>query len=238
MSIVPVILVMNDGFFLPYALESIRGFHRYVIYNAGSKDNTENIIDWFVETEKAEFYVRHLPFLDPQIQGIFRNSMIAETQSDWYLIVDGDEVYNKRELDEMRIWHPANHRYPSKIYGVFSRLEVNVDLTQRYSEKRTHHRLYHRDAIWKGPHPGEEPCIKQKEENEFTVPVTTYHFHNTIRSPLEGDVPKRIKRKSQGTYHPGTLIPFNLLEETPILRKPINNFPVNPYLEKLQKEFK
>ena len=76
-GLVPVVLVMNDEFYLPYVLESTRGFFKkYVIYDVGSTDRTPEIIDWWVDTNPdVEFVVRKLPFVDPKVQGTFRNSM-------------------------------------------------------------------------------------------------------------------------------------------------------------------
>jgi len=239
-SIVPVILVMNDEYWLPYSLSSISGyFERYVIYNIGSQDATENIIDWFVEKEKPKgtsFYIRHLPFVDPEIQGIFRNSMIAEAQSNWYFIADGDEVYTKESMDKLfKYEDKINNFSKDKIYGIFNRIEVEKDLKHRYEEERSHHRIYHRTAIWKGTHPGERPVIQQKDRTEeWLNGIYCWHFHNAVRSSLEDKVPLRIKRKSQRTYHPGNIVPFNLLEEVPVLRTQIENFKVNPDLERLQ----
>ena len=240
-NIVPVILVLNDEFWLPYALASMRGLSRYVIYDVGSKDDTGNIIDWFVETESkkgAQFYIKSFDEVPAiAIQGIFRNSMIAEAQSDWYMILDGDECYNP--VDWTALATTCNHeKYYSqdKIYGVFDRTEIGPDLQTCYDEMRTHHRIYHRTAIWKGTHPGEEPVLQQKSFREFQLPVMCYHFHNTQRSRLEEDVPGRTRRKHKGTYQPGKLVPFDLLKELPILREPINNFTVHPELERLQHE--
>lgn len=241
-DIVPVILVMNDEFWLPYALSAVQGkFERYVIYNVGSADNTANIIDWFIETNKdiAQFYVRHLPQTDTNTQGIFRNSMIAEAQSEWYMILDGDEVYNPVSWYTIKdICAHERKRDGNKIYGIVERTEINSDLITCYSEVRPHHRIYHRTAIWKGTHPGEEPVIQQKPHREFDLPVMCYHFHNTRRSRLEEEVPSRIRRKGKSTYRPGELMSFNLLNTIPILREPIHTFPPHPELEKLQHDYK
>jgi hypothetical protein len=242
-GLTPTILVMNDQYWLPYALESLRGrFHRYVIYDAGSEDGTENIIDWFTETEDAEFFVRKLPFAVPEIQGCYRNSMLVEAETDWTFMVDADEVYHPDSLDNMikRITPRTDHSrigvmVEKTLYGVVRRTEMATNLLHRYSEVRTHHRMYRRGAYFTGTHPGEVPYPKQKESNEFHMDdVMCWHFHNALRSPLEGSVPKRLDRKTQGTYHPGELVPFDLLKELPILREPINNFPVSDDLERLQ----
>ena len=236
-GLTPTILVMNDAFFLPYVLESLRGrFNRYVIYDAGSEDGTENIIDWFTESEDAEFFVRKMPFAIPTIQGCYRNSMLVEAETEWTLMVDGDEVYSQDSLDRLEPQFDSRLDGLDKpLYGVVDRQELDTNLLHKYSELRTHHRLYRRNAYFMGSHPGEAPRYKQKEKNEFRFEgVTCYHFHNALRSPLEGSVPKRLDRKGQGTYHPGEIVPFNLLDELPILRKPIEAFQVSPDLEKLQ----
>ncbi len=242
-GLTPTILVMNDSYFLPYVLEGLRGrFNRYVIYDAGSEDGTENIIDWFTETEDAEFFVRKLPFALPQIQGCYRNSMLVEAETEWTFMVDGDEIYSAESLDNLTtaICSKSNPGTmgvytENLLYGVVQRQELAPNLLHKYSELRTHHRLYRRNAYFTGNHPGEAPRYKQKEKNEIKInDVTCYHFHNALRSPLEGSVPKRLDRKGQGTYHPGEVVPFNLLDELPILRKPIEAFQVSPDLEKLQ----
>lgn len=237
-KITPLILVSNDVYFLPYTLESIRGlFNRYIIYDVGSTDGTREIIESFINQEKnkASFFYRFVPMLSPDIQGIFRNSMIAEAQSDWYFIVDGDEVYNRKEIHKYFSELDLDKQYSeSKIYGVCKRIEVSPDLSKRYSELRDHHRLYHRTAIWKGNHPGEAPVITQKPRNEFRFDLKCYHFHNALRSPNEKEVPKRMTRKKQHTYHPGELISFDLLEELPMLEYKVGEFPTNPDLEKLR----
>jgi hypothetical protein len=237
-GLTPTILVMNDQFWLPYALESLRGrFNRYVIYDAGSEDGTENIIDWFTETEDAEFFVRKLPFAVPEIQGCYRNSMLVEAETEWTLMVDADEVYHPDSLDKlpMHMEQLPKTNYRHVRYGVIDRTEMSTNLLHKYSEIRTHHRLYRRDAYFTGRHPGEVPRHKQKPSSELRFnDMMCWHFHNALRSPLEGSVPKRLDRKGQGTYHPGELVPFDLLKELPILREPINDFPVSEDLERLQ----
>ena len=237
-GLTPTILVMNDVFWLPYALDQLRGrFNRYVIYDAGSEDGTENVIDWFTETEKAEFFVRKLPFAIPPIQGCYRNSMLVEAETEWTFMVDGDELYSAESLDTLATYFPKGQRdrINTTKYGVVKRQELGPNLLMKYSELRPHHRLYRRNAYFTGNHPGEAPACKQRSSNEFTLSnVLCYHFHNALRSPLEGSVPKRQDRKSQGTYHPGELVHFDLLKELPALRKPIEAFPVSPDLARLQ----
>jgi len=239
-NVTPVVLVKNDAFWLPYALESISGhFEHMVIYDVGSTDNTRDVIDWFVSKELyTHFIVRKLPHCPPEVQLCFRNSMIAEAGTGTYLILDGDEVYNREDLekiDKIGDILLEHHGENSRVrYTTFRRVEVSPDLLQRYSEERTHHRLYHRSAIWNGTHPGEVPFFEQnsKSELDFTSDMRVLHLHNTVRSPKEDEALSRIKRKSQRSYHPGTLAKFNVLEEFPLLKQRLP-FPVCPALEAL-----
>ena len=239
-----MVLVKNESFFLPFVLKQCEGlFDSYVIYDIGSTDNTRDIIDWFVARNegKADLLVRKLPHVDPDVQGAFRNSMIPEGQRDIYWILDGDELYSPKDLalinpaaDHLAQLHALNTHVR---FGVFKRVEMNYDLTHRYTQRRSHHRLYHRSAFWYGRHPGEVSGYKQCERSEQWFPgITVWHFHNTMRSPKDAEALKRADRKTKRTYHPGELEPFDLLAELPVLHEPIENFPVSPILEKLWEE--
>jgi hypothetical protein len=235
-----MVLVKNESYFLPYVLKQCEGiFDSFVIYDIESSDNTRDIIKWFVERNenKADIFVRYMPHVAPEVQGAFRNSMIAEGQRDCYLILDGDELYKPKDIT--RIPEAANEllelnkmNYKTR-FGVFKRIEMNKELTMQYNKRRSHHRLYTRDAFWTGTHPGEVSGYKQNEESEKWFDIHVYHFHNATRSPKEEDALSRISRKRKRTYHPGELIDLDLLKELPILRTRIEDFPVSPALEAL-----
>jgi len=242
--LVPVILNCNDEYWLPYCLEATRGFFdRYVIYDIGSTDRSKDIIRWFSESVegKAEFLIKSFDdIVQTNIQGIFRNSMIAEARSEWYYVLDSDEIYTPEsweaiwdltdEVDQMRFEF-------GQLYGIVPRIEIAGDLKSAYGMKRNipHHRIYHRTAIWRGPHPGEIPYYPQKPGNTFWVrDATCYHFHNAERSTKDALVPKRLERRAKGTYRPGTCEKFDLFETLPILREPIADFEPSPTLKRMQ----
>lgn len=244
--LVPVILTMNDSYWLPYTLEASRGFFdRYVIYDMFSKDNTKDIIQWFIDSckgQSVEFFVRSLPEVPPSIQGIARNSMIAEARSEYYLILDADEVYTPESFKNIikyteEILDPK-YQEDESLYGIVRRIEMNMDLTKAWGTEKfiPHHRVYHRTAVFTGPHPGEAPLYSQNRYNEAILPgVECYHFHGTERSPMDAETPKRLERRNRPTYQPGDLKEINILEKLPILKNPIESFEVNKYLKQLQK---
>lgn len=243
-----MLLLKNEAYWAPYVLSQTEGiFDSYVIYDIGSTDGTQHIIKWFTDKMdgKADFFVRYLPHCPPEVQGAFRNSMIAEGNRDVYFLLDGDEIYSPTDLLKIPQYTSnlsgKNEQDHNKKYGVFRRVEVTENLNERYVEERTHHRLYHRSAWWTGTHPGERSFYEQKNAREMDFPdVTCWHMHNTLRSPDKG-VPGRERRRDQKTYHPGnefTLLGTKLLDEIPILREPIASFPVNPALARLQEEYR
>ena len=248
-KIVPVILVRNDAYWLPFCLKAVKGlFSRFVIYDIGSEDGTREILEQFISSEakdECDFFYRTLPFCEPLIQGIFRNSMIAESQAEWNLILDADEVYPRDSLIKMiRFMDTMNDEYVDndKVYGLVRRLEVSHDLTQIHgmNEKIPHHRIYHRFAIWKGTHPGEEAIVPQNSKTELWYPddVYQYHFHQPDRSPHDNEVPRRVSRRFKSTYMRGEATKVDILKEIPLLQKPVGHFEVSPRLKELQDEWK
>jgi len=238
-DLVPLILVKNDEYWLPYVLESVRGwFDRYVIYDIGSTDRTREIIDWFVDEEekKSDFFVRYLPHVEPVVQGALRNSMIAEARSDWYYILDADELYTDPGLGSLHLSLDQFKGQDDILYGIVPRIEVSDSLEEAWGGDLTlsHHRLYHRTAIFDGPHPGEWPFYKQREDRcQWISGAECYHFHNTERSTKDNEVPKRLSRRGKATYRRGSTSPISILDKLPVLRKRIEDFPVNPTLERL-----
>lgn len=218
-----LVLVKNEENWLRYALEASRGFFdRYVIYDVGSCDKTPDIIKRFQESSpNVSFFVRYLPHVDPRAQGAFRNSMIAEAETPLYFILDGDEIYS--ESSYKAIMRGAERLHESnKLYGLVRRIEVGPDLKRAWgvSSEIPHHRLYKREAIWRGSHPGEVAYYKQQSSNEMWIEgATCIHMHNTARSPYDDLVPGRAARKSRHTYRPGELESFNLIQELPILQR-------------------
>jgi len=248
-DIAPLIMVSNEEYFLPYVLSAIRGrFDKYVAYSVGSEDRTVDILNWFREVEGAnKVDIRIFPMLSREVQLELRNSMILAACSKYYLLVDGDEVFSYEALNSLLGYKEravglaqlkenviTEMQKNDSLYGVCRRKEMNYELTHQYTEIRTHHRIYDRMAYWAGRHPGETPAIPQNKNTETPFPnILIHHFHNTLRSSKEDVALKRMERKAQKTYHPGELKPFNLLDELPILRTRVENFPVSPVLEKL-----
>lgn len=240
-EVVPLILVSNDDLFLPYVLKAVaQRFSRYVIYDVGSQDKTPEIIDEFVSahTPEHDVYHRQLPMVSKQVQGCFRNSMIAEARSDWYFLLDGDELYTHKGVDGIAdAWKELDREYQmnGKIYGLVRRIEICDDMKTAYGVDLNlkHHRFYHRSAIWDGTHPGEVAHYTQDSVTEKWMEdeIICYHFHNCRRSSTSDQhALLRDQRKTQKTYRRGELRQFDVVKHVPMLKQPVGNFMPHPVL--------
>jgi hypothetical protein len=241
-EIVPLLLIQQDEYWLPFALRSIEGhFGRIVIYNVGSTDETQHIIEDFRDraSKDTDLVIKNLPDCPPIVQGTFRNSMIAEARSDYYLILDGDEVYSEESAQNIRDSYSTmlrEYELNGKLYGVVRRIEVCDDLQSAYGANTflPHHRLYHRLAIWESTHPGERAVYHQKPDNEFRLEgISCIHFHNCRRSRFDNAAQGRARRKKQETYRRGGLSSFDVWEHLPVLHKQ-TGFPTHPVLARMQ----
>lgn len=242
-NLTPVVLTMNDLYWIPYTLSAIVGwFDRVVIYDVGSKDGTLDVLRWFKDNSKCEILLEEFPFVEPKAQLAFRNALIADAQSEYYIQVDGDEVWSEDSLKALSNEFEAFVK-SGKLYGQVRRIEVVEDgnFGHAYGTNKfvPHTRLYHRTCTWRGNHPGERPTIPIKgSDYNFSWDAICYHFHNSSRSPLDCEVPGRVKRRSQKTYHPGKLEEIDLFQALPILKNPVAGFKANPTLELLQNRTK
>lgn len=94
------IIVRNEDRYIWYAIQSVLPFvQKCLIYDTGSDDNTVPIIN-SIDSEKIRFkeYAAH----DITEIGKLRQLQIEETETDWFWIVDGDEMYPTSVCHEIR----------------------------------------------------------------------------------------------------------------------------------------
>ncbi len=85
------VIIRNEDQFLKYALVSVLPYvSDYIIYDTGSTDKTREILKQYKFEEKG--LVNKISYV------ALRNEMIAKTKTDWFLLLDGDEVWNQKIL--------------------------------------------------------------------------------------------------------------------------------------------
>ena len=102
MSITAHCLIRNEENFIWYAINSVLSFvDKVIVFDTGSTDRTVKIVKEIQKTplgkEKLVFEERGV--IDRKAHTMLRNEMIQMTQTDWFMILDGDEVWPKDEIE-------------------------------------------------------------------------------------------------------------------------------------------
>lgn len=92
-------LVRNEERFVWFAIKSIVDYvDRIIIYDTGSSDNTVKLIE-SIQSKKIVF--RQFKTSSRLELVELRNKQISETNTDWILVVDGDEIYPRQTMQEL-----------------------------------------------------------------------------------------------------------------------------------------
>ncbi|MBI2617090.1 glycosyltransferase [Candidatus Gottesmanbacteria bacterium] len=84
-------VVKNEDRFIWYAISSVLPYAKEILVtDTGSSDNTVKLIKSF-KTAKVIFEQKTISH--PSEIGAIRNKQIEKTETDWFWIVDGDEIY-------------------------------------------------------------------------------------------------------------------------------------------------
>lgn len=100
MKITAHCLVKNEEKFIWYALNSvINHVEKVLVWDTGSTDRTVEIIK-SIKSDKIEFAEKGP--VDGGGVTRLRNEMIAQTKTDWIMILDGDEIWYENALLEIK----------------------------------------------------------------------------------------------------------------------------------------
>lgn len=92
-------VVKNEDRFIYYAINSVLPFvDRLFITDTGSSDKTLQIIK-LIRNNKISFESKNIN--GPNDISKIRNNQLAETATDWFWVVDGDEVYPQSLVKEI-----------------------------------------------------------------------------------------------------------------------------------------
>lgn len=93
-------LVKNEEYWVWYAIQSVlENLKTLYIYDTGSTDKTRKIIQT-IQSDKILFEEKGN--VDEQGMVRLRNQMLEKTETEWFLLVDADEVWNKDTLSKLR----------------------------------------------------------------------------------------------------------------------------------------
>ena len=98
-------LVYNEDRWIYFSLLSVIDYvDRMIIYDTGSTDKTADIIR-YVMNLKSEYaqkiYFEEKGRADRARLGLLRQEMVEKTDTDYFMVLDGDEIYWKKTIEEM-----------------------------------------------------------------------------------------------------------------------------------------
>lgn len=201
-------IVQNEENWIFYAINSVLpNVSAMIIYDTGSDDNTVQIIKsinspkiWFGEKGKV----------DAAKMVALRNEQIEKTKTDWFMLVDGDEIYPLRIFDQIKqkenyfgiylrnylcvgdVWHKLQERYGKyELCGHIGHLNL---------------RFYRKLPGWKwlGEYPLEYYASSSGESINLMCSklkfIDDYYWHLSFLKR------SRIKEKNKIKYHLGEKI--------------------------------
>ena len=103
-------LVKNEENFLYYAIKSVVGFvDRLIIFDTGSTDKTVELIQKLAEEYPEKIIFEEKGPCNKERHTQLRQEMLDRTTTNWFMVLDGDEVWTKSGMEEvLRITHENN----------------------------------------------------------------------------------------------------------------------------------
>lgn len=96
-------LVRNEDRYLWYAIRSvIDHVDKVLLWDTGSTDNTLKIIKELQDRYPKKIYFREMGEVNPDQFTAVRQKMLEASDCDWIIIVDGDEVWWKDRIQEIK----------------------------------------------------------------------------------------------------------------------------------------
>lgn len=166
MKLTAHMLVKNEENWVWYAITStLPEVDKLIIYDTGSSDQTVDIINQIYQrlgSKKIDFVQRRITDKNEVVK--IRQEMVVKTETDWFLLVDGDEVWNKPTLKSLKLFLS---KQPDKTIGVAMRTRNCVGDIYHYLPNNLGHyhilghsghltiRAYrrHPEFSWRGTYP-------------------------------------------------------------------------------------
>ncbi len=95
-------LVKNEENFVGYAIRSVVDFvDKIIVFDTGSTDKTVRIVQELAVEYPHKILFEEKGECDKQRHTQLRQEMLDRTTTDWFMVLDGDEVWTKRGMEEV-----------------------------------------------------------------------------------------------------------------------------------------
>jgi glycosyltransferase involved in cell wall biosynthesis len=102
MSITAHTIIKNEENFISYAIKSVVDFvDKIIVFDTGSTDKTMEIVQKLAEEYPDKIIFEEKGDCDKKRHTELRQEMVDRTITEWFMILDGDEVWTKRGMEEV-----------------------------------------------------------------------------------------------------------------------------------------
>ncbi len=111
-------VVKNEEKWIWYSIKSVIDYvDKFIIFDTGSSDSTVDIIKWFLENEnyKDKIIFEEKGGVNRQEFVKLRHEQVVRTETDYFFVIDGDEVYYEEQMIELRKALDSNEAYDCGI---------------------------------------------------------------------------------------------------------------------------
>ncbi len=248
-------LVKNEERYLWFAVRSVIDYiDKILIWDTGSSDNTLKIISYLKKLYPNKVLFKEVGEVDIYEFTNVRQRMLDETKSDWFMILDGDEVWWDEEIKKgVEFIRRRGNFYDSLVHkfynivgdiyhyqeeeaGMYSIDSLKCHLNIRFVNRNIKGLHFDKPHGKQGIYDKDGVLIQERpKEKRVHFGVGYMHFTNVVRSKnIKKDllVPKRdIKLK----YELGFEFPFDFYYPE-VFFKPKPGFVESPW-EKMSVKF-
>jgi glycosyltransferase involved in cell wall biosynthesis len=201
------VMVKNEENFIWFTLKSIIDFvEKILIYDTGSTDNTFKIIK---SIKSSKIFFKEYGSQNSKELVALRNDQIKKTETQWFLLLDGDEVWPKKSIAALtkKIKEIDNQKVGIVVKTINSVGDIYHQLPQEKGEYRLLGRKGHLniraykkspDYFWTGTYPLEgyfdkknQVFLNDQDDRLDFLDVSYWHLTHLRRSSK--NFPRRIK---------------------------------------------
>lgn len=234
-------IVKNEDKFLWFGLMSVIDFlDKILIWDTDSKDKTVDIIKDVNKRKPGKIIFEKLGPVDEKKFSNLRQKMLEQTKSDWFFVLDGDEVWWERSVKRViNKIHQTGHKldfivtpfysiigdiyhYQEKEAGKYNLVgkkgHLNIRAINRKIPGLHVDKPYGQEGFFDG---SDKPIQERDIKRQMFLEAPYLHFSNISRSNLkEGDEEvmqriKKIKHEIGIGFPPGFVYPEVLHMDIP-----------------------
>lgn len=221
-------IVKNEERYLWFSVTSVIDYlDKLLLWDTGSTDKTPDIIELLKEKYPDKIEVRKYGYVDAYGFTKARQEMLSQTKSDWFVIVDGDEVWWEDSIkkitetieekgDELDLIITPHYNIVGDIYHYQEDLGANYEIDKkkghiniRAINRKIPGLHFDKPHGQQGLYDSENNLIQERLGKRIFIEAPYLHFTHMIRSSVKDFDEKVPKREPKFSFELGIPFPKN-----------------------------